>query len=127
VLEAKRGAGVLFNARDKTAKANLQLDRKNAWRDGNGLVFIPLYVLAKQGINPGEGGYWRYDPFSGIGGAESYTFNDEKYGIGWAVSSLSTNGGWQEKRTFRAGTTPKADAGLPASSSGSSQEDRIAV
>jgi hypothetical protein len=116
VLEEKRGAGVLFNARDKTAKANLWLDRKNAWRDGNGLVFIALYVLAKQGIKPGEGGYWRYDPFSGMGGAESYTFNDEKY-----------EGGWQEKRTFRAGTTPKADAGLPASSSGSSQEDRIAV
>jgi hypothetical protein len=85
VLEEKRGAGVLFNAGDTTAKANLRLDRRNVWRDGKGLAYMAFYVLAKQGIEPGEGGYWRYDPFSGIGGAESYTFNDGKYrmsGIG---------------------------------------------
>jgi hypothetical protein len=41
---------------------------------------------------PGEGGYWRYDPFSGMGGAESYTFNDEKYE--WGLAGEANISSW---------------------------------
>ena len=81
MLEEKRGAGVYFKAGDKMAKVNLWLDRRNVWRDGKGLAYMAFHVLAEEGIEPGEGGYWRYDPFSGIGGTESYVFHDAKYGI----------------------------------------------
>jgi len=82
VLEEKRGAGVFFNAGDTLPENNLQLDRRKVWRDGKGLAYMPLIVSALHGIEPGGVGLWRYDPFAGIGGAESYTFNDAKYGMG---------------------------------------------
>jgi len=83
VLEEKCGAGVYFNAGDKQAANNLSLDRRAVWRDGKGLAYIPLYVKAEKGIEAGEGGYWRYAPFFGIGGADSYTFQDAKYGLNY--------------------------------------------
>jgi len=82
VLEEKRGAGVFFNAGDTRPENNLRLDRRKVWRDGKGLAYMPLFVSALHGIEPGGVGLWHYDPFAGIGGAESYTFNDAKYGMG---------------------------------------------
>jgi hypothetical protein len=79
VLQAVGGVGVFFNAKTLQQGANLVLKRKQNWRDGRGLVYIPMY--ARVAIKKGEGGYWDYDPAAGAGGADSYTFDDSIFKI----------------------------------------------
>jgi hypothetical protein len=79
VLQAVGGVGVFFNAKTLQQGANLVLKRKQNWRDGRGLLYIPMY--ARVAIKKGEGGYWDYDPAAGAGGADSYTFDDSIFKI----------------------------------------------
>ena len=79
VLQVVGGVGVFFNAKTTHAGANLALNRRRCWRDGKGLVYIPMY--ATRDIQKGEGGYWDYDPFAGAGGADSYTFDNSIFEI----------------------------------------------
>ena len=76
-----RCPGMFFNAKS-AASANLRMDRHKAWLDQkDGLVYIPFYVKCKNGLKAGSGGYWKYNPFAGEGGADSYTFNDAIFGL----------------------------------------------
>ena len=53
--------GMYFNS--KLLKfANLWLDRRQAWLDGKGMVYIPVYMKCRVGISTASGGCWHYDP-----------------------------------------------------------------
>jgi hypothetical protein len=70
--------GVFFNAKTAAEGANLRLDRASRLIH-NGLLYIPFY--ATRNIMEGEGGYWDYQPDKGLGGADSYHFDDSVFGI----------------------------------------------
>jgi len=80
------GPGVFFNAKPSGHGANLRLERTLRVMDG-GVMYIPF--MAIHDIKEGDGGYWDYEPDKGLGGADSYHFNDSVWGIGQVSAKLS--------------------------------------
>ena len=71
-LQKHSFAGPLINASFTDTDANISIDRMAFWRDGKGLIFLPMF--AKRDIEHGEFLHWKYDPFAGAGGADGYRF-----------------------------------------------------
>ena len=76
VMRDLHSMGACLNAGDTLIENNLILKRNEAWADGMGRIFMPLYVSAQGGIDPGVFCNWSYNPFGGKGGLDSYVFND---------------------------------------------------
>jgi len=76
-----RSLGPCMNAGDNPSQNNLSLQRTEAesWSEFKGVIFIPF--LASRDINEGEFANWRYDPFNGKGGLDSYVFNDQLFTV----------------------------------------------
>ena len=77
--------GTCFNAGDATGPNNLRLERREAWtgRTGplKGITLIPFYVLDSADIKGKDAGLWKYSPFNGKGGIDSYTFEDGNFQV----------------------------------------------
>jgi len=76
ILRERRSPGVYFNA-GTTRTNNMRLDRKNAWHDGKGLIYIPMF--AKTAIAKDEEGLWQYEYMQGQGA--NFSFDDSKFAI----------------------------------------------
>jgi len=84
--------GVFFNAKPAANGANLRLERRKRIIQ-NGLIYIPF--VATHDILVGDFGYWEYDPNKGLGGADSFSFDDSIFGIDettWEVLDASSAG-----------------------------------
>ena len=75
VLRQKNTAGPLVNAALTDQEANVYIIRHEVWRDGEGNIYMPLY--AKGFIAKGSFLRWKYDPFAGAGGKDSFNFGRE--------------------------------------------------
>ena len=75
VLRQKNTAGPLVNAALTDQEANVYIIRHEFWRDGEGNIYMPLY--AKGFIAKGSFLRWKYDPFAGAGGKDSFNFGRE--------------------------------------------------
>ena len=77
--------GTCFNAGDTTGPSNLRLDRRLAWTGSTGplkgITLIPFYVLHSADIKEKDAGLWKYSPFNGKGGIDSYTFEDGNFQV----------------------------------------------
>jgi len=71
--------GVFFNAKAAGHGANLRLARTERFVTAGGIMIIPFY--ATEDIAKGDGGYWPYEEGKGVGGADSYTFDDSGFEI----------------------------------------------
>ena len=76
ILRERRSPGVYFNAGTRKTN-NLWLDRTRAWRDGKGLIYIPMF--ATRDIKKGEEGLWSYRYKQGQGA--NYSFDDSKFQV----------------------------------------------
>jgi hypothetical protein len=81
ILRERRSPGVYFNAGSSghMGTNNLRLERKKAWRDGKGLIYIPMYTLKTTGLEKEEEGLWKY-PYTNGQGAK-FSFDDSKFDI----------------------------------------------
>ena len=83
---------IFFNAKPAGNGANLRLERTKRIIQ-NGLIYIPF--VATHDILVGDFGYWEYDPNKGLGGADSFSFDDSIFGIDettWEVLDASSAG-----------------------------------
>ena len=71
--------GVFFNAKPAGHGANLRLERTERVVTAGGIMMIPFY--ATEDIPKGAGGYWPYEEGKGVGGADSYSFDDSGFEI----------------------------------------------
>jgi hypothetical protein len=84
--------GVFFNAKPAANGANLRLERRKRIIQ-NGLIYIPFVAI--HDILEGDFGYWEYDPDKGLGGADSFRFDDSIFDIDertWQVLDASRAG-----------------------------------
>jgi len=77
-LRERRSPGVFFNAGDAESPNNLSLKRLEAWRDGQGLVYIPFYGL--RDIAKMEEGLWDYQHTNGAAGGQ-FSFEDTRFEV----------------------------------------------
>jgi hypothetical protein len=84
--------GVFFNAKPAANGANLRLERTKRIIQ-KGLIYIPFVAI--HDILEGDFGYWEYDPDKGLGGADSFRFDDSIFDIDertWQVLDASRAG-----------------------------------
>ena len=87
VLHDLGAPGVFLNAKPTGHGANLRLARKERFVTAGGIIMIPYY--ATEDIPKGNGGYWQYEEGKGVGGADSYSFDDSSFEIEDNSSDLS--------------------------------------
>jgi hypothetical protein len=72
--------GPCFNAGDVSTPNNLVLNRRLKWLDPiTGILYLAFN--ASSTITKNAPGRWDYKPFCGKGGADSYNFDDSKFGL----------------------------------------------
>ena len=79
MLQENRAPGVFMNAPDEGSHhtINLTLDRAGAIKY-RGLIYMMMNASKPEGFAKANTfGCWKYNPFSGGGGQDSYTFNDD--------------------------------------------------
>lgn len=64
--------GPFFNASTGNEPHEVKLDRDNFWESSDGILYIPMYATCD--VAAGQFLRWRYNPFAGRGGCESYMF-----------------------------------------------------
>jgi hypothetical protein len=79
MLQENRAPGVFMNAPDEGSHhtINLTLDRAGAIKY-RGLIYMMMNASKPEGFAKANTfGCWKYNPFAGGGGQDSYTFNDD--------------------------------------------------